>query len=149
MPYLDVPWIPGALDNWNKQAPLYRGRGRGFNSKKKSLNTEEHNKGVFYRRLDAPPDFVFFANTKRNEKMMRELNSNRIPMAAMCDSDIKTQFLQYVIPCNTSSIQSVHFVFDMLTRGVLEAQHRMERDSWKDKWVKRDQKEEEAEKLSK
>lgn len=38
-----------------------------------------------------------------------------------------------MIPCNTESPQAVHFVLDMITRGVLEAQEKMETDWWREK----------------
>jgi len=147
MPYLDTEWVPYSLCNWDENARIFRGKGNGQNAQR-PINRKQHDESVFFRRMDAPPDFVFFANVKDNQKMIYELNYHKIPMAAICDSDVKTLFLQYVIPCNTSSIQSVHFVMDMLTRGILEAQHHMEKDSWRKKAAALDQEEEKREKVA-
>jgi len=161
MPFLEVPWVNGALYDWDKLAPEYRGRGHGkANSKCKKMGKYgvEHKRSLLFRRLESPPDFVFFVSTKFNRTMIDECNAHRIPMAALCDSDVKTMHLQYVVPCNTESVPAVHFVLDMITRGILEAQHLMEsrqgqnksgENPWELRTVEKEKRQEEAEKLSK
>lgn len=83
-----------------------------------------------HRTIREPPDFIFLFNRKLNDVLCYEANRAQIPVASLCDSDDSTRELQYVIPCNTQSIQSVHFVLDMITRGILEAQSKMDSAWW-------------------
>ena len=87
-------------------------------------------KTKLHRMMQEPPDFIFLFNRSYNDVLVHEANRVQIPVASLCDSDDSTRDLQYVIPCNTESIQAVHFVLDMLTRGILEAQSKMDSVWW-------------------
>ena len=77
---------------------------------------------MLFRRMREMPDFIFLTTRKYNETIIHEANFARIPIAALVDTDDDCRLLQYMVPCNTQSPQSVHFVLDMITRGILEAQ---------------------------
>ena len=129
MPLLDYKWTPGSLGNWNHMAEHYRGPGRELIDGK--LPTQRtFQKSKLHRLIREPPDFIFLLNRKYNDILVHEANRVQIPVASLCDSDDSTRDLQYVIPCNTQSIQSIHFILDMITRGILEAQTKMDSVWW-------------------
>lgn len=126
IPCLDERFYEHHITNWNRISEKYRGPGRILT--KKEPNDKMYSKFKFHRMdgMRSPPDFVFLLNRKENDLLVHECQIKSIPVASLCDSDDSTRDLQYVIPCNTSSIQSLHFILDMITRGILEAQSKMD-----------------------
>lgn len=129
IPLLDDKWSPGSLTNWNHMAEHYRGPGRELIDGKLPKQ-RPWKKTKLHRLMREPPDFIFLLNRRENDILVHEANRMQIPVASLCDSDDSTRDLQYIIPCNTQSIQSMHFILDMITRGILEAQTKMDSLWW-------------------
>eukprot|EP01084_Bolivina_argentea_P099775 179306_1 len=129
MPLLDDKYANGSLTNWNHMAEHFRGPGRELMDGKKP-SSRIWRKTKLHRMIREAPDFIFLFNRSFNDTLCYEANRMQIPVGSLCDSDDSTREIQYVIPCNTQSIQSVHFILDMLTRGILEAQSKMDSIWW-------------------
>ena len=139
IPLLDSKWQPGSLTNWDWMAFNYRGTGKliqynNESEKAKKINQKKWEKTKLHRMCQSPPDFIFLMNRKFNDILVYEANRMNIPVASLCDSDDSTRDLQYVIPCNHSSIPSLYFILDFITRGILEAQSKMDACQW---WAKK------------
>merc|ERR1712176_231164 len=110
-------------------AEHFRGPGRELLDGKRP-KIRPWKKTKLHRMMQEPPDFIFLFNRSYNDILVHEANRVQSPLSSCCDSDDSTRDLQYVIPCNTQSIQAVHFVLDMITRGILEAQAKMDSVWW-------------------
>jgi len=135
-PFLETSFVKHSLKSWDSHAVYYRSAGKPFDVVSESELTDDkqiarrHTQGNLFRRCRSIPDFVFFTTRKGNETFIKECNFCRVPVACLADTDDKVSDVQYLIPCNTESPQSVHFVLDMLTRGILEAQEAKEQEWW-------------------
>eukprot|EP00494_Astrolonche_serrata_P030919 UN31187 len=133
MPFLKETFVKNSFKSWDEYALNYRCSGKPFDvapeedilGGSKHL-ARRHRQSQLFRRCREMPDFVFVTTRKQNNTLVKECLFSRIPVAALCDTDDNCKDLQYVIPCNTESPQAVHFVLDLITRGILEAQEAKE-----------------------
>ncbi|ETO34394.1 hypothetical protein RFI_02700 [Reticulomyxa filosa] len=129
IPCLTDRWRPGSLTNWDHMAFHFRGPGKKYTDGNHPT-VQDWKRATLHRLMQAPPDFIFLTTLKDNHVLVYEANSMGIPCAALCDSDDNTRDLQYIIPCNTKSVPSLHFILDMLTRGIIEAQAKKDTTWW-------------------
>jgi len=135
-PFLETAFVKHSLKSWDHFAVTFRSAGKPFDVIPENELTDDrqmsrkHNQGNLFRRCRTIPDFVFFTTRKGNNTFIKECNFCRIPVACLADTDDPVSDVQYLIPCNTESPQSVHFILDMITRGILEAQEAKEQEWW-------------------
>ena len=86
---LTGPWVHGTFTNFNVVKPYLKNKKLSFLSKM--------------------PDLVFLLSVKKNEKILKEINTVGIPVIALADSDINLNNITYPIPGNDDSYTTVYF----------------------------------------
>jgi len=86
---LNGPWVHGTLTNFNVVKPFLKNKKLSF--------------------LNKMPDLIFLLNVKKNEKILKEINTVGIPVIVLGDSDININNVTYAIPGNDDSYTTVYF----------------------------------------
>lgn len=80
------------------------------------------------------PKVIIVADPYADYKAIKEASYANIPVIALCDSHNNLKFVDVVIPCSTSSTESIAIVFWMLAREVLTLRGQLDQadDDWTD-----------------
>lgn len=80
------------------------------------------------------PKVIIVADPYADFKAIKEASYANIPVIALCDSHNNLKFVDVVIPCNTSTTESIAIVFWMLAREVLTLRGQLDQndDDWTD-----------------
>ena len=131
-PFVDNRWLGGTITNWSELYKLIRGyldlkgqqeRGElGKYTKKEQL---EFSKDISKKTqliggissLTRVPDALFIVDVKHEDTAMREANQKKIPIVALCDTNVNPDKIQYPIPGNDDAVKSI----DMIVKLVAEA----------------------------
>jgi len=134
--YVVERWLGGTLTNFN----IIRNSIRAYQDlveKKESGKLEKYTKKEriqFDRRikklsasvgglitLNRPPDIIFIWDIKHEETALAEAKKRRIPIIAICDTNVNPDGIEYVIPSNDDASKAVTLVLDMIKQTVLES----------------------------
>ncbi len=137
MPYVSQHWLGGSLTNFN----IIRNSIRLFQelTEKKELGKlEKYTKKErlqFDRRiaklsmtvgglvgLNRAPDAVFIWDIKHEETALAEAKKKRIPIIAVCDTNVNPDGIDYVIPANDDASKAIVMVMDLIQDAVMTAQ---------------------------
>ncbi len=126
MPYVSERWLGGTLTNFvtiQKLIAKYKdlqqketsGEFTKYSKKEQLVYKKELTK---LEKLVKPlvgltrlPDAIFIVDLKKDKIALHEANVLKIPVIAMCDTNVKHTMVQYAIPANDDSIKSI----DMIT----------------------------------
>ncbi|MEX2013577.1 MAG: 30S ribosomal protein S2 [Parcubacteria group bacterium] len=129
MPYVAGRWIGGTLSNFSeikkriaRLEELVGQREKGelnkYTKKEHLLFDREIDKLTIYfgglARLKALPKFLVVIDPKKESIAVAEARSMRIPVVALAGSDSNFHELDYAIPGNDSSRQSIAFILQKL-----------------------------------
>ena len=134
--YVVERWLGGTLTNFN----IIRNSIRAYQDlleKKESGKLEKYTKKEriqFDRRikklsasvgglitLNRPPDIIFIWDIKHEETALAEAKKRRIPIIAICDTNVNPQGIDYVIPSNDDASKAVALVLKIIKETILEA----------------------------
>ena len=75
---------------------------------------------------------ILVADPHADYKAIKESSYVNVPIIALCDSHHSLKYVDIVIPCNTSSTDSVSLIFWMLAReiNVLKGKLNKDDDEW-------------------
>jgi len=134
--YVTERWLGGTLTNFN----IIRNSIRAYQDlleKKESGKLEKYTKKEriqFDRQikklsasvgglitLNRTPDIIFIWDIKHEETALAEAKKRRIPIIAICDTNVNPQGIDYVIPSNDDASKAVALVLGLIKETVLEA----------------------------
>lgn len=133
MPYVVDRWIGGLFTNFGNVRELIKKLHRlkqermtgDWNkyTKKEQLDLQEEVDrleklvgGV--ASLERLPDAIFVVDVKNEKTAIREATKTKIPVVAMCDTNINPAPIQYVIPANDDATKSIAYVCNVLVEAV-------------------------------
>ena len=131
-PYVDRRWLGGTITNWAELSKLVRRyldlkgqHERGELSKYTKKEQLDFTKDIERMRqlvegistLTRLPDALFVVDIKHEETAVREASQKKIPMVALCDTNVNPDAIAYIIPGNDDAIKSI----ELITKLVAEA----------------------------
>ncbi|MCX6792496.1 MAG: 30S ribosomal protein S2 [Candidatus Falkowbacteria bacterium] len=136
--YVVERWLGGTLTNFN----IIRNSIRAYQDlleKKESGKLEKYTKKEriqFDRRikklsasvgglitLNRTPDIIFIWDIKHEETALAEAKKRRIPIIAVCDTNVNPQGIEYIIPSNDDASKAVTLVLGLIKDTVIEARN--------------------------
>ncbi len=141
MPYVAGRWIGGTLSNFSeikkriaRLEEIVRQREKGeltkYTKKERLLFDREIDKLILYFgglvNLKALPKFLVVVDPKKEHNAIAEARSMRIPTVALSGSDTNLYEIDYAIPGNDSSRQSINFILSELVSAYKKGQKEKE-----------------------
>lgn len=142
MPYVNHRWLGGTLTNFFTISSVARKltklkTDRDLGELKKYTKKEQLEFDREIERLDIlvggieqlfkMPDAVFIVDLKEEKTALREALQMKIPIFAMCDSNVDPRNIDYPIPANDDAIKSIDLVVAAMAEAIAEGkQQRVE-----------------------
>lgn len=135
MPYVVDRWIGGLFTNFNhvkslivKLDTLKTQRASGElqkYTKKEQLDFEEEIQRLEklvggLGSMERLPQALFIVDIKSEKTAMHEANAMKIPIMAMCDTNVNPANIQYPIPSNDDATKAISFVSDVMVEAIAE-----------------------------
>lgn len=135
MPYAAGRWLGGTITNFSvvslliqKMKTLRAQRDSGElakYTKKEQLDftreIERLEKSVGgLQDLLTLPDVVFIWDTRTEETVLREAQKKKIPIVAVCDTNVDPTGIDYVIPANDDAVKSVELIVRLVAAAIQE-----------------------------
>lgn len=136
MPYISQRWLGGTLTNF----AIIRNSIRLFqdlSEKKEAGKLEKYTKKErlqFDRRINKlsqtvgglvgmnrTPDAVFIWDIKHEETALAEAKKKRIPIIAVCDTNVNPDGIDYVIPANDDASKAIVMMMKLIEQTVTKA----------------------------
>lgn len=132
LPYVDRRWLGGTITNWGeiykvvrKYLDLKTKQERGELSKYTKKEQVDFGKEIERMKqlvdgissLVKIPDALYVVDLKQEETALREANQKKVPIVALCDTNVNPDDVQYVIPGNDDAVKSI----ELITKLVAEA----------------------------
>lgn len=142
MPYLTERWIGGLLTNFNEM----RRRLKKYNTLKKEVASGEIEKYTkkeqlrFKRQLakmdrylvglaalEKMPDALYIADMRVEKTAVTEANRVKVPLVAVCDTNINPEKAAYIIPANDDAVSSIKMMAQLIAEAVQEGKKEFEK----------------------
>lgn len=135
MPYVVDRWIGGLFTNFNhvkslivKLETLKTQRASGDlqkYTKKEQLDFEEEIERLEklvggLGSMERLPQALFIVDIKSEKTAVHEANAMKIPVMAMCDTNVNPANIQYPIPSNDDATKAITYVSEILVEAVAE-----------------------------
>lgn len=132
MPYAAGRWLGGTITNFSvistliqKMKTLRSQRDSGELAKYTKKEQLEFSREIErledsvggLENLTAIPDVMYIWDIRTEETALREARKKKIPIVAVCDTNVNPTDIQYVIPANDDAVKSI----ELITRLVAEA----------------------------
>lgn len=135
VPYVENRWLGGTITNWSELYKLIRNyldlkgqqeRGElGKYTKKEQL---EFSKDISKKTqliggmssLTRVPDALFIVDAKHEDTALREANQKKIPIVALCDTNVNPDKIQYPIPGNDDAVKSIDMIVALVAQAYKE-----------------------------
>lgn len=146
MPYVAGRWIGGTLSNFPeikkriaKLEELTKQRESGelgkYTKKERLLIDRDIDKLTIYfgglHQLKALPKFLVVVDPKKEHIAIDEARKMRIPAVALASSDSNLYKLDYVVPANDSSRQSISFILKEIVNAYKKGREEAEKETEK------------------
>lgn len=134
MPYVDNRWLGGLLTNYktiknsiDKLKELENNlENNKFNhlTKKEILNTNKllnklRLKFDGIKNMDNIPDALFVVDTNYEKTALLEANKLKIPVIGIIDTNSDPDKIDYIIPANDDSTDSINFLLNIITQQII------------------------------
>ncbi|OGF24284.1 30S ribosomal protein S2 [Candidatus Falkowbacteria bacterium RIFCSPLOWO2_12_FULL_45_13] len=135
MPYVSERWLGGLLTNFavirnlvRKFKDLVEKRQSGKldkYTKKERLDFDrliaklETNVGGLVSLIKAP-DVIFIWDIKKEKTAFTEAIQKKIPVVAVCDTNVNPEGVKFVIPANDDATKGIKLVMDLIKEAILE-----------------------------
>lgn len=149
MPYVSHRWIGGTLTNFAIISKLIK----KFKSMKAKLETGEiatkYNKKEqldFSREIEElrsnlggiqdlgkMPDAMIIVDLIAEGTALREARKKKVPIIALCDTNVNPELVDYPIPCNDDALKTIEMMMSLFAKSINEA--KMERAQEKEKEI--------------
>lgn len=142
MPYVVDRWIGGLFTNFGhvhsliaKLDTLKTQRASGDlqkYTKKEQLDFEEEIQRLEklvggLGSMERLPQAIFAVDIKSEKTAVHEANALKIPVIAMCDTNVNPADIQYPIPSNDDATKAITYVCDVLVDAAADGRHQNER----------------------
>ena len=122
VPFANEKWLAGLMTNFGvikkmikKYIDIKEKRASGKlekYTKKEQLNFEREmgkleRKVGGMEKLDRLPDAIFLWDIKKEETAMKEAIQMKIPIIAVCDTNVNPQHINYIIPSNDDATKTI------------------------------------------
>lgn len=139
MPYVDTRWIGGTITNYaiiNKMIKKYKklkekqetGEFAKYTKKEQlELSREiDELEGLIggIQTLAKLPDAVFIVDVKKEKTALKEALKKKIPVIALCDTNVNPTGIDYVIPANDDASRSTSLFITCITDAIKEAKEK-------------------------
>lgn len=138
MPYVNNKWISGTITNWpvvkkqilklkKRREEKQKNEWSKYTKKEQLLLQKEMEKleqlygGI--ADLEKMPDIIFILDCKKNKTAIHEASLKKVPIIAVCDTDVNIKQITYPIPANDDAIKSTNLILDLIKDSILEAQN--------------------------
>ncbi len=135
MPYIISRWLGGTLTNFfsilglvKKYKSLTEQLGKGelgkYTKKEQGMIKKDLEKTKTFVEglvgLNKMPDALFIADLKKDATAFMEARHKKIPIIAICDTNVNPVNVDYLIPANDDSVGSVELVVSSLAGAIKE-----------------------------
>jgi len=136
MPYVSEKWISGLITNFN----IIRKNIKKFKDLTEQKNSGKLEKYTKKERLDFDreiaklnlkvgglvnltknPDALFIWDVKRENTALTEAMKKKIPIIAVCDTNINPQGIDYIIPANDDASKGVKLLMNSVNEAIKDA----------------------------
>ena len=135
LPHVGNRWLGGTITNW---AELYKLIKKYLDLKDKQAHGEllkytKKEQLDFAKDIERMnqliggiatltkiPDAVFIVDLKHEETAMREANQKKVPIVALCDTNVNPETVQYIIPGNDDAIKTVELMIKLVADAYKE-----------------------------
>ncbi len=138
MPYVTVRWVGGILTNVetiNKQIKKLKDLERRMASGELEARYSKLEVQRFQEEIDTlneryggvkdmneRPAAVIVTDAVQDKNAIKEVNILKIPVFAICDTNVDPTNIDYVIPANDDAIKSVNLILDYMVAAIKEGQ---------------------------
>jgi len=142
MPYINSRWLGGTFTNFANIAKLAK-KLKELEQKQVSGELEKYTKKEqldFQReiiRLDELvggikemlrlPEAIFVVDIKKDETAVSEANKKKIPVIALCDTNVNPTDINYPIPANDDAVKSIEMFCSLLAEAVNEGRNNIKK----------------------
>lgn len=141
LPYVVDRWIGGLFTNFQnvrhliiKLDKLKTDRASGEHGKYTKKEQLEFDREIArleklvggLGKMERLPNAVFIVDIKTERTAVREANAMRVPVVAICDTNVNPASVQYCIPANDDATKAIAYVAQVLVEAVAEG--RQQRD---------------------
>lgn len=136
MPYVTKRWLGGTLTNFQVIYTLirtHRDLARQFQTGEMETKYTKKEQLMFRRRmteieekigglltLDRVPDAMFILDLKSEKTAYTEAISKKIPVVAICDSNVNPVDVSYVIPANDDAVRAIDMLVTVAAEAIIE-----------------------------
>ncbi len=138
MPYVCEKWLGGTLTNFNvikklikKYKDLLDQKQAGKLSKYTKKEQLDFDREI--EKLDTKvgglvsltnvPDAIFVWDIKKEKTAIREAKRKKLPIIAVCDTNVNPDEINYVIPANDDATKGLKLILDLVKEAVVEAKN--------------------------
>ncbi len=139
MPYITRRWLGGTLTNFAvilKLTKKYKdlkakleGPAAGLRgyTKREQLEMKEEVEKLQERvggiaELRKMPDAIYVVDIKKEKTAVTEANRKKVPLIALCDSNVNPQKISYPIPANDDATKGIELITALLAEAIKEGQ---------------------------
>ena len=135
LPYVERRWLGGTLTNWaeiyrmiKKYLDLKNKQERGELEKYTKKERSEFQKDIERMRqlveglsiMTKPPDALFIVDIRQEDTALREANQKKIPIVALCDTNVNPDQVQYPIPGNDDALKAIEMIVKLVAEAYKE-----------------------------
>ena len=144
MPYVSERWLGGFLTNF----AVIRNLVRKFKDLVEQRNSGKLEKYTKKERLDfdrqitkletsvgglvsltKTPDVIFIWDIKKEKTVFTEAMKKKIPVVAVCDTNVNPAGVKYIIPANDDATRGVKLVMGLVKQAILEGKESIKKDN--------------------
>lgn len=137
MPYVIYRWLGGTLTNATsilalvkKYRKLKEDKASGAlkkYTKKEQLDIDREIEDLQIvvggiEKLDKIPTVLFIVDIKKEKTALKEAMRKKVPMVAICDTNVNPELVDYPIPANDDAMNSIRVIVNLVAAAVKEAQ---------------------------
>lgn len=141
MPYVTSRWLGGTFTNFETIKKLLK----SYRDLKTKQATGEFNKYTkkeqlkFQKKiedleniiggiaeLERLPGAVFILDIKKEKTALREARKTKVPIIAVCDTNVDPEGIDYVIPANDDAVKSIDMIVGLVAAAVKEGKKEFE-----------------------
>ena len=136
MPYICEKWLGGTLTNFSVIKGLIK-KYKDLLEQKKAGKLSKYTKKEqldFSREIEkldtkvgglisliSIPDAIFVWDIKKEKTAIREAQRQKLPIIAVCDTNVNPEGIDYIIPANDDATKGLKLILDLVKDAVLEA----------------------------
>lgn len=77
------------------------------------------------------PEAVFVVDIKKDDNAVKESNKKKVPVIAICDTNVNPEAVRYPIPANDDAVKSIDLICGLMAEAVLEGKAQMQNQTVK------------------